>query len=80
MSFACTLACAGLPEYQVLGNTYEVTLIRATGRMGDWGTFPSAPSSHEPGLHAFEYAVMTNDGKGARACAHVCGCQPALGT
>ena len=39
---------AGLPEYNVFGGTYELTLIRATSKMGDWGTFPSAPSRFRP--------------------------------
>lgn len=55
---SCTVANRGLPEYNVFGGTYELTLIRATSKMGDWGPFQSAPSSQEQGIHHFEYAVI----------------------
>lgn len=56
-----TVSQRGLPEYQI-SNGYELTLLRATGKVGDWGTFPSSPSSQEPGVHSFDYAVCFNPG------------------
>lgn len=57
-----TIANRGLPEYQVLGNTYHLTLLRATGKVGDWGTFPSSPSRlahlHRSGEHNAHLLVV----------------------
>jgi 2-O-(6-phospho-alpha-D-mannosyl)-D-glycerate hydrolase len=53
------VANRGIPEYHVPGgSSFAITLLRATSKMGDWGKFPTAPSSNEPGHLSFEYAAM----------------------
>ncbi|KAL6061745.1 Mannosylglycerate hydrolase [Balamuthia mandrillaris] len=54
------VANRGLYEYQIDTNRLAVTLMRATGAIGDWGTFPVA-SAQSPGRHAFEMAVIPFD-------------------
>ena len=51
------MAARGLPEYETAWGKHAVTLIRCTGRIGDWGQFPT-PSAQEPGFHAFELAFI----------------------
>ncbi len=55
----CGLAVAniGLYEYETMGNTIAVTLLRAVGEMGDWGVFPTELSQQQKKL-TLEYSVM----------------------
>ena len=55
----CGLAIAniGLYEYETLGNTMAVTLLRAVGEMGDWGVFPTELSQQQKEL-CLEYAII----------------------
>ena len=47
----------GLYEYETLGNTIAVTLVRAVGALGDWGVFPTELSQVQKDL-TFEYSIV----------------------
>lgn len=47
----------GLYEYETIGNTIAVTLVRAVGELGDWGVFPTELSQVQKAL-TFEYSVI----------------------
>lgn len=47
----------GLYEYETLGNTIAVTLVRAVGELGDWGVFPTELSQVQKEL-TFEYSIV----------------------
>lgn len=47
----------GLYEYETMGNTIAVTLVRSVGELGDWGVFPTELSQVQKDL-TFEYAVV----------------------
>jgi len=51
------VANIGLYEYETVGNTIAVTLLRAVGEMGDWGIFPTELSQQQKKL-TLEYSVM----------------------
>ncbi len=51
------VANIGLYEYETMGNTIAVTLLRAVGEMGDWGIFPTELSQQQKKL-TLEYSVM----------------------
>ena len=51
------VANIGLYEYETIGNTIAVTLLRAVGEMGDWGIFPTELSQQQKKL-TLEYSVM----------------------
>ena len=55
----CGLAIAniGLYEYETLGNTIAITLLRAVGEMGDWGVFPTELSQMQKKL-CMEYSIV----------------------
>jgi len=52
------IANRGLPEYQVAGGVVHMTLVRGTSQVGDWGRFPTSPSSQELGSHNFEFSYI----------------------
>ena len=59
-----TVANKGLNEYEILGDdTIAVTLLRASGELGDWGYFPTPEAQC---LRAFEveYAVECHQAQG----------------
>jgi alpha-mannosidase/mannosylglycerate hydrolase len=59
-----TVANRALPEYEVLRDgtgTVAVTLLRATGRVGDWGVFPT-DDSQCLGENVAEYALIPHSG------------------
>lgn len=47
----------GLYEYETMGNTIAVTLLRSVGEMGDWGVFPTELSQVQKDL-TFEYSIV----------------------
>jgi len=47
----------GLYEYETIGNTIAVTLLRAVGELGDWGVFPTELSQVQKDL-TFEYSIV----------------------
>ncbi|MBE7021606.1 MAG: alpha-mannosidase [Ruminococcaceae bacterium] len=51
------VANIGLYEYETMGNTIAVTLLRAVGEMGDWGVFPTELSQVQKTLE-LEYSIM----------------------
>jgi len=55
----CGFAVAniGLYEYETMGNTIALTLVRAVSEMGDWGVFPTELSQQQKKL-TLEYSVM----------------------
>lgn len=36
-----TIATMGLHEYEIIDDTVEITMLRSTGELGDWGYFPT---------------------------------------
>ena len=57
---ALMVANRGLCEYEVLRdgrNTLAVTLLRASGEIGDWGVFPT-PLGQKKGMWTLEYAMI----------------------
>ncbi|MBM3216325.1 alpha-mannosidase [Candidatus Poribacteria bacterium] len=59
-----TIANRGLPEYEVLQDgkaTVAITLLRASGRIGDWGVFPTE-DSQSIGSNVAEYAIIPHAG------------------
>jgi len=59
-----TIAPHGLPEYEALRdghNTIALTLLRATGEIGDWGVFPT-PDAQCEGANVAEYAIIPHAG------------------
>lgn len=59
-----TVANRGLPEYEVFrdgSGTLAVTLLRAVGRLGDWGIFPTHDSQCL-GENLAEYALIPHGG------------------
>jgi len=52
------IANRGLPEYQVVRGHVHITLVRGTSQVGDWGHFPTSPSSQEFGSHNFELSFI----------------------
>ncbi len=60
-----TIANRGLNEYEILGApnaaTIAVTLLRATGELGDWGVFPT-PEAQCIGEQAAEYLIIPHSG------------------
>ncbi len=52
------VANVGLYEYETIGNTIAVTLLRAVGEMGDWGVFPTELSQMQKTLE-LEYSIMS---------------------
>lgn len=70
------VAGRGLHEYEILpaGNVMALTLLRAVGRLGDWGVFPT-PDSQMLGRHTVEYAlVVAGPTETERAAAHRAAC------
>ncbi|MBD5392843.1 MAG: alpha-mannosidase [Lachnospiraceae bacterium] len=78
----------GLYEYEVLPdmhNAIAVTLLRATGEMGDWGVFP-APAAQLQGTHTVNYKILPFKGedirkaytKGHQCQTHLASCQIAV--
>jgi alpha-mannosidase len=60
---ALMVANRGLCEYEVLRdgrNTLAVTLLRASGEIGDWGVFPT-PLGQKLGTWVLEYAMIPYD-------------------
>ncbi len=51
------VANIGLYEYETIGNTIAVTLLRAVSEMGDWGVFPTELSQMQKAL-TLEYSIM----------------------
>ena len=51
-----TVANFGLNEYEVVGDTLALTLLRATGELGDWGYFPT-PEAQCLGPSTVAYAI-----------------------
>lgn len=54
----------GLPEYEIIrdgANTIGLTLLRAVGRLGDWGVFPTEDSQCT-GQQRVEYAIQPYSG------------------
>ncbi|GGH80065.1 alpha-mannosidase/octanoyl-[GcvH]:protein N-octanoyltransferase [Pullulanibacillus pueri] len=51
-----TVANYGLNEYEVIGDTIALTLLRAVGELGDWGYFPT-PEAQCQGEHKVQYAI-----------------------
>ena len=59
-----TVANKGLHEYEILGNdTIAVTLLRASGELGDWGYFPT-PEAQCLRDFEVEYAVECHQAQG----------------
>jgi alpha-mannosidase len=68
-----TIANRGLPEYEVLRDgkaTLALTLLRCTGRIGDWGVFPTHDSQCL-GTHRAEYAIIPHGGTLEASGAHL---------
>ncbi|MDR2833625.1 MAG: alpha-mannosidase [Streptococcaceae bacterium] len=56
-----TVGNIGLNEYEILeGNTIALTLLRATGEMGDWGYFPT-PEAQCLGEQVVEYTLQAHN-------------------
>jgi alpha-mannosidase len=53
-----TVANRGLPEFEISGHSYAMTLLRSTGRIGDWGHFPTPTAQELNRRFAFEYAFI----------------------
>lgn len=51
------VANIGLYEYETVGNTIAVTLLRAVSEMGDWGVFPTELAQMQKTV-TLEYSVM----------------------
>lgn len=51
-----TVANYGLNEYEIVGDTIALTLLRAVGELGDWGYFPT-PEAQCQGQHIVNYAI-----------------------
>lgn len=47
----------GLYEYETMGNTIALTLVRSVGEMGDWGVFPTEISQVQKDL-TLEYCIV----------------------
>lgn len=47
----------GLYEYETMGDTIALTLVRSVGEMGDWGVFPTKTSQVQKEL-TFEYCII----------------------
>lgn len=54
--FGLTVFNFGLNEYEIVGDTIAVTLLRSVGELGDWGYFPT-PEAQCKGEHTFKYGV-----------------------
>eukprot|EP00005_Dracoamoeba_jomungandri_P010281 CAMPEP_0174273546 /NCGR_PEP_ID=MMETSP0439-20130205/54877_1 /TAXON_ID=0 /ORGANISM="Stereomyxa ramosa, Strain Chinc5" /LENGTH=1184 /DNA_ID=CAMNT_0015364759 /DNA_START=1 /DNA_END=3555 /DNA_ORIENTATION=- len=52
-----TIANKGLPEYTYSSGTLAITLLRATDRIGDWGTFPVRTGA-DYGTHKAEFSII----------------------
>ena len=60
---ALMVANRGLCEYEALRdgrNTLAITLLRASGEIGDWGVFPT-PLGQKPGTWTLEYSMIPYD-------------------
>lgn len=53
------ISTRGIPEYEIQRgkSTLGITLLRATGKLGDWGDF-EIPSAQEKGKLSFEYSII----------------------
>ena len=58
-TYGVTVANRGLSEYEVIPETGEIvlTLLRATGELGDWGVFPT-PEAQCIGEYMIECAII----------------------
>ena len=54
--FGVTLSNFGLNEYEVVGDTLALTLLRCVGELGDWGYFPT-PEAQCIGNHTFNFGI-----------------------
>lgn len=55
-NFGVTVSNFGLNEYEIVGETIALTLLRGVGELGDWGYFPT-PEAQCLGEHTFEYGI-----------------------
>ena len=63
-----TVANKGLHEYEILGDdTIAVTLLRASGELGDWGYFPTPEAQCLRDIEV-EFAVECHQAQGALLC------------
>ncbi|KAF1302109.1 alpha-mannosidase [Candidatus Enterococcus willemsii] len=51
-----TVGNFGLNEYEIVGDTIAVTLLRCVRELGDWGYFPT-PEAQCLGEHTFNYSI-----------------------
>lgn len=56
-AFGLTVSNYGLNEYEIVGDTIAVTLLRCVGELGDWGYFPT-PEAQCLGTHTFDYGLQ----------------------
>lgn len=54
--FGLTISNYGLNEYEIVGDTIALTLLRCVGELGDWGYFPT-PEAQCLGEHTFNYGI-----------------------
>lgn len=55
--YGISIGNIGLYEYETMGDTIAVTLVRSVGEMGDWGVFPTEFSQVQKDL-TFEYCII----------------------
>jgi alpha-mannosidase len=55
--YGLAVANIGLYEYETVGDTIALTLLRAVSEMGDWGVFPTKLSQIQRSV-TFEYSVI----------------------
>lgn len=56
-----TIATLGLHEYEIVDDTVEITMLRSTGELGDWGHFPTPEAQCQYRVSAEMYIVYGAD-------------------
>lgn len=59
--YGVTVSNYGLNEYEIVGDTVALTLLRSVGELGDWGYFPT-PEAQCLGKHTFNYGIEIHGG------------------
>ena len=68
--FGLTVANFGLNEYEVVGDTIALTLLRCVGELGDWGYFPT-PEAQCLGEHTLTYSVAPHGETATRYATYI---------
>src|SRR5699024_3653637 len=63
--FGVTVNNFGLNEYEIVGDTIALTLLRCVGELGDWGWFPT-PEAQCLGQHTFNYGIVIHGAPATR--------------